>query len=194
MDMYDGGNRITTSLCTSALAPYTDGMALVPSACFGEQGSYMMDLRASMMVLVSQNTGNTPLTITISGDLGADGGGQRVALEFTLGELTGYMTSVCAAGNDPSVNHLFIINSTLSSGANHMVDPSTNSDNDQVSGIGVGSPIVYILYASTAGGCHSDDEHRAIFEAAALALRCAREQPMPFFTLRDRSSCSARTL
>ena len=34
-DMYDGGNQITTSLCSSQLAPYTADMTVVASDCFG---------------------------------------------------------------------------------------------------------------------------------------------------------------
>ena len=168
-DMYDGGNQITTSLCSSQLAPYTDDMTVVASDCFGTGGSYMMDIRNSMMVLLSQNTGDADLTISISGNLGADGSGSHVGSEFSSGPLTGYMTSVCAAG-DPSVNHLFIIDGTLSPSASHTFSTNTDSDADSVSGIGAGSPVLYILYSSASGGCHSDAEHRAIFEAAVAAM------------------------
>ena len=82
-DMYDGGNRITTSLCGSQLSPYTDNMQEIASDCFGAGGSYMMDIRTSMMVLLSQNTGDADLTISISGNLGADGGGSHVASEYS---------------------------------------------------------------------------------------------------------------
>merc|ERR1711990_586778 len=108
-------------------------MTEVSSDCFGAGGSYRMDIRDSMMVLLSQNTGSDDLTISISGNLGADGGGSHVASEYSSGPLTGYMTSVCAAG-DPSVNHLFIIDSTVSPSATHTYDTGTNSDNDSVSG------------------------------------------------------------
>ena len=38
-DMYDGGNRIMTSLCGDEnLAPYTDDMEAVASDCFGTGG------------------------------------------------------------------------------------------------------------------------------------------------------------
>ena len=93
-DMYDGGNRITTSLCTSHVAPYTDDMTQVASDCFGAGGSYRMDIRTSMMVLLAQNTGDSELTFSISGNLGADGSGNHVASQFTVGTLTGYRTSV----------------------------------------------------------------------------------------------------
>ena len=34
----------------------------------------------------------------------------------------------------------------------------------------MGSPIVYILYASQSGHCHDEAEHRIVFEAAASAI------------------------
>ena len=169
-DMYDSGNRITTSLCSDRISPYTDDMTVIPSDCFGSGGSYMMDIRTSMMVLLTQNTGVAELTISISGNLGADGGGTHVSSSFSSGSLVGYMTSVCAAGSDPSVNHLFVIDATLSPNAEHTFNPNTDSDADSVAGIGAGSPILYILYSSTSGGCHSDEEHRAIFDAAVQAI------------------------
>ena len=177
-DMYDGGNRITTSRCSSQLAPYTDNMEPIASDCFGAGGSYMMDMFTSMMILLSQNTGTEPLTISIGGDLGADGGGSHVVSEFQSDStLAGFMTSVCAAG-DPSVNHLFVFDGGLSPGATHTFDASTNSDADGVSGIGVGSPVVYLLYSSTGGHCHSDDQHRAIFDALIASLApCVSDAP-----------------
>ena len=174
-DMYDGGNAISTSLCSSQLAPWTDSMEPVASDCFGAGGSYMMDIRTSMMLLLAQNTGNSELTFSISGNLGADGSGTHIASQYSSGTLTGYMTSVCAA-NDPSVNHLFIIDSDVSPGAAHVFSASTDSDSDGVSGIGVGSAILYVLYSSASGHCHSDAEHQAIFSAAADAMMCSTPQ------------------
>ena len=112
-DMYDGGNRISTSLCSDRLSPYTDNMDVVSSECFGSGGSYMMDIRNSMMVLLTQNSGTAELTVSISGNLGADGGGTHVTAEYSSGSLTAYMTSVCAAG-DPSVNHLWVVDGSVS--------------------------------------------------------------------------------
>ena len=173
-DMYDRGNRITTNFCPSPdsdrLMPYTDDMEVVASDCFGPGGSYKMSLETSMMVLLSENTATRELTISISGNLGADGGGEHQAATFQSGSLRGYMTSVCSASGDPSVNHLFVIDSDMSPAVQHNVSPNTNSDMDEVSGIGQGSPVLYLLYASASGHCHSDGEHRAIFSAAVAAL------------------------
>ena len=129
-----------------------------------------MHLGSSMMVLLAENTGSAPLTISISGNLGAAGGGSHNASEFSSGDLRGYRTTVCAASGDPSVNHLFVIDASLSPQALHTVDASTDSDGDEVSGIGVRSPILYLLYSSQSGGCYTDSEHRAVFDAAAAAL------------------------
>ena len=171
-NMYDGGNRITTSLCRSRLRPYTENMTAVDSNCFGQGGIYMMDLRSSMMVMLTRNTHHEDLTISISGNLGADGAGVRITANFTSGPLTGFMTSVCGAAGIPSVNHLFIINGAISPDAAHEVDPSTDSDGDSVSGIGPGSPILYMLYSSTSGGCKNQEERvlSAVFVAAVMAL------------------------
>ena len=60
-DMYDGGNRISTSLCPATptsgwITPYTDDLQVVQSDCFGTGGSYRMDLGGAMMILLSENT------------------------------------------------------------------------------------------------------------------------------------------
>ena len=52
------------------------------------------------------------LTVAISGNLGADGGGTHVTAEYSSGQWSGYMSSVCAAG-DPSVTHLWVTTSQL---------------------------------------------------------------------------------
>jgi hypothetical protein len=58
-DMYDGGNIISTSACAAGHMPYSDNMNEVTSNCFGPGGSYKMDIRNSMMVLLSHNTGTS---------------------------------------------------------------------------------------------------------------------------------------
>ena len=172
-NMYNTGNRISTSLCPQLdqrLRPYTADMVEVQSDCFGAGGSYMMDLRPSMMVLVTQNTDALQMSIQISGSLGANGGGLRETTSFTFGRLTGYMSSVCGA-ETPSVNHLFIIDGQLSPDVRRHLESGTDEDDDGVSGIGPGSPLIYMLYSSeAASGCLGTNLHEAIFQAAVAAL------------------------
>eukprot|EP01051_Picozoa_sp_SAG22_P001048 SAG22_NODE_37_length_26837_cov_8.103523_2_plen_514_part_00 len=97
-DMYDRGNLIMTSLCQTGyhLQPYTTGMDLVSSDCFGVDGGYRMDMQGSMMLLLSHNSGVEPLTFIIAGNLGADGGGSLSTRRFTHAtHWTGFGKSVC---------------------------------------------------------------------------------------------------
>ena len=131
----------------------------------------MMDLRTSMMIMLTENSGTTDIDFTVSGDLGADGGGQQDSADYQSGSLTGFMSTVCGAGGDPSINHLFVVDSSLSPHITHVVPDSTGTVIETVSGIGPGSPLLYLLYASTgASGCHSAEQHRAVFDAAVAAL------------------------
>ena len=116
------------------------------------------------------------MTFYIQGNLGADGGGNHIVGEFESGKLKGFYTMTCNGnGNDASVNHLFVFDRTLSPNARHTYNPNTDSDDDTVSGIGPGSPFVYVLYASRRGAshCHSREEHEAMFQAVVDVLQCS---------------------
>lgn len=171
-DMYDSGNLVSTSVCSSPFPRYSPN-TFVPSDCFGAGGSYLMLFGSSAMAVVSQNylQDNTDtLSIKIEGNLGADGSGQRVVSEFSSGKYTGYLTATCGGG-DPTVNHLFIVDKSLSPNAVHPTPPSnTDIDTDEVRGIGPGSPAIYVLYASVSDACMADSTHREIFKAAVNSL------------------------
>ena len=66
-DMYNTGNMITTSECSDVTAdrlrPYTDDMAARSSDCFGAGGSYGMDIWTSTMLVLSDNTGTSGLSV-----------------------------------------------------------------------------------------------------------------------------------
>lgn len=70
----------------------------------------------------------------------------------------------------------------LSPNAQHSYNGNTDSDEDTVSGIGPGSPFLYVLYSSTRGSdhCHNSVQHRAIFDAAIEALQCAMSEEVAF--------------
>lgn len=109
---------------------------------------------------------------SLAASFGAGGAGEHVTTSFTSGPLRGYMTSVCAVGDDPIVNHLFVIDGSSSPDVAHIAAhiAAHISDMDSVAGIGTGSPIPYILYSSASGGCRNVAQRRAIFSAAAAAL------------------------
>eukprot|EP01043_Picozoa_sp_COSAG02_P013678 COSAG02_NODE_551_length_20435_cov_27.974380_7_plen_1096_part_01 len=166
--LYDGGNRITTSLCPyDQLRPYVDGFQSVQSDCFGAGGDFTMNLGSSTLLLETVNTHSDDIGVYISGNLGSDGRGFAYSWEFQAGALRGYGKCVCGNRNKPNVNHFWIINSDLSPNVEHEVSFDTNDDFDRLSGIGPNSPIVYAVYASRNGACHWDAENEAIFLAAA---------------------------
>ena len=72
-DMYDQGNHLATSLCPGQhIQPYTDDMRAEASTCFGPGASFRMDIGTALVLLLSENTGDSPLNISVSGELGGD--------------------------------------------------------------------------------------------------------------------------
>ena len=81
--LYDGGNRIFTSLCPyDQLSPYSDNFHSVPSQCFGIGGSYAMNKGASTLILATVNSHDADIDVYIKGNLGSDGDGISFSWEF----------------------------------------------------------------------------------------------------------------
>ena len=172
--LYDGGNRITTSLCPfDQLRPYTDNFETRSSDCFGAGGEYRMNMGTSTLILETVNTHTEDISINIAGNLGSDGIGFGYYWQFQVGPIRGYGKCVCGNRAKPNVNHFFIVNSDMSPNLDHEIARpdfgfiDTNDDFDRLHGIGPGSPLVYGVYASRGGACHWDTENEAIFMAAA---------------------------
>ena len=127
-----------------------------------------MDVQNSSVALVARNYDATPIALQVRGNLGADHKGQRLIFNFTRGALRGFVSSVCGSG-DPSVNHLFIADGSRGE-LEHRVSLDTDLDNDALHGIPPGSPMVYILYASKTGSCHTEKQHKELFEVVAAGL------------------------
>ena len=102
-------------------------------------------------------------------------------LVFESNSFVGFVKQECA-GSDPSVNHLIVVDSTTGR-PQHSCDyeqggtctgSNSDLDDDILTGIGPGSPILYVLYSTEAGpssSCLKADKHRAIFDAAIRCLR-----------------------
>ena len=67
---------------------------------------------------------------------------------------------------------------------------SSDLDDDIVSGIAPGSPILYLLYSTEGGACMKEDEHRAIFDQATRCILAAD----PFSALNRRRSTASKLL
>jgi hypothetical protein len=215
-DMYDLGNVLTTSLmgdCTSdphgcplGSLQYRSDFAPVETGCFGPGGHYQMTKLDGMWVFFTHNAGDAPIDFAVVGNLGSDGSGTVTEYTFEVAPYVGFVKRECGAGDDPSVNHLIIVDA-MGGRPIHSCDhveggacdgASSDSDDDVVSGIASGSPILYLLYSSHAGRCIKEDEHRAILDAAVRCLwaedpyaavnpnRQAGNQPLVEVTVDDR--------
>jgi hypothetical protein len=187
-DMYDLGNVLTTSLmgdCTSdphgcplGSLHYWDEFTPVETGCFGLGGHYQVAKFDSVWVFFTHNTGDVPLDFAVVGNLGSDGSGTVTEYTFEAVPYVGFVKRECGAGDDPSINHMVVVDSA---GARpvHSCDQTTGGvcdgassdiDDDIVSGITPGSPILYLLYSSEGGRCIKEDEHRVIFDTAVRCL------------------------
>ena len=129
-----------------------------------------MLMRPSMMVLVATNDAAVAMDFQITGSTGADGHGVKSSRRLLSGRLLGYGSTLCGAQSDPSVNHLFVVDGKASPGTSHASGGSVDSDEDTIHGLAPGASILYLLYATAAGRCPTEAEHRLVFDAAVSTL------------------------
>jgi uncharacterized protein (TIGR02145 family) len=161
-DMYDGGNYLNTNY--SSNFSYTGG-SVVSGGQFGPAGAYFTQQNPGMFMLAADLDNVSFFEIT--GNLGADGGGSTTGYTLTSGDYTGYYRRVCSAG-DPSVNQLFIVES--SAGASQTW--STNTDNNQhrVQNLTSATRLYYILWAGQSGLCYSETAVQNLFNSFMAIL------------------------
>ena len=186
-DMYDIGNVLFTSLmgscaedpygCPLGSLRYRSDFEPVETGCFGAGGSYRMAQLANMWIFLSHNGGETPLTFEVVGNLGSDGSGAVTEFIFEAAPFVGFVKRECGGG-DPSVNHMIVVDSTGGL-PTHSCDfarggectgASSDIDDDIVTGIPLGSPILFLLFGSEDGYCVKQDEYRLLFDAAVRCL------------------------
>jgi hypothetical protein len=186
-DMYDLGNILTSSLmgdcisdphdCPLGSLRYRSDFTPVETSCFGPNGHYQMAKLEGVWVFFTHNAADVPLDFAVAGNLGSDGSGSVTEYIFEAAPYIGFVKRECGAGNDPSVSHLIIVDgagSRLVHSCDHTSGGACDGamsdlDDDAVSGIVPGSPILYLLYASKGGRCIKEDEHHAVFD---VAVRC----------------------
>ncbi len=160
-DMYDGGNYLETEF--GGWISYSDD-AVVPSSYLGNMGRYFTRKYPGLWVFVADFDG--PRTLTINGNLGADGGGlvDGAVIELALGgkNFLGFIKRVYDAGN-PSVNHLVIVESTPD--VAHTFSTYSNDDYHSVYNLPTSARVYYLLYAGSGGSYIDNDETIAIMEA-----------------------------
>lgn len=166
-DMYDGGNEIYTNLDN---VPYThtrleiqpdggvpanlfpkDGQVVSGDTYFGETSQYFTNMYPGLFVLQADNISINEFRI--DGNIGSDGDGQVDVDEYVL---TGYSTTYKVfvkkvyGANDPSINHIIIVN-TDDSSILHEYDETSEEDFDKISNIFSATKIYYLLTSTFPG-------------------------------------------
>jgi hypothetical protein len=170
-DMYDStGNRINTDLAFNIVYTHTqmdleddsneaklsdfimDGEIVTSDAEFGVGSSYFTNLYPGLFVLSASDVDITDFSIT--GNIGADGAGQVDNYTYTPTGFeetyTAYIKRVWNADDDPSVNHVIIVN-TDGTGITQTVDLTSQDDDHSLSGLGDITKIHYLLFAKADG-------------------------------------------
>jgi len=165
-DMYDGGNYLSTDL--GGYIDYSDDVILA-SPYFGTDGRYFTRKYTGLFIIAADMQDVD--YFRIDGNLGADGMGSvdGAILETHIQGRTfyGFVKRVYNA-NDPSVNHLVIIEAD--SGVNHEFSTDTNDDYHRVFNLGNIERIYYLLYAGDDGYYIDDSSTLGIMNAFLNAL------------------------
>jgi hypothetical protein len=182
-DMYDTGNFLGTNRGSDVIQ-YThaqqssdeeesdfveiaDGTVADGTAFFGSSSEYFTNMYTGLFVLASR--GIDIEWFEVAGGLGADSGGHLSSRKFyvTVGPTTYtvFNKKIYEASEDPSVNHLIIVNGDTTN-AVQLYNADTNSDMDRISGLGgSNTELYYLLYAGRDGYKYTDSEDEAIAEA-----------------------------
>ncbi len=158
-DMYDTGNILNTNLASTIV--YSDNTVLSNAAAFGTGGKYFTRFigsndcvtgSASMFYWAADVNGLTSMSIT--GDLGADGSGSQDLNEFTVtanGTTYNCYLKRYYGATDPSINQLYMIPQPTTA-VQAMGTTAANSNNlhtlTSLSGV---TRVYYMLYAGAAG-------------------------------------------
>jgi len=102
-------------------------------------------------------------TLTIAGNLGADGDGQIESQTMSYNGLYGFRKTVCGAG-DGGIHHLWL---TDDANALHRFPNYTDTDFDQLT-ISAQSSAAVVTYFSGNPGCGGDAAHEAYFQELAM--------------------------
>ena len=68
-------------------------------------------------VFFTHNAGDAPLDFAVVGNLGSDGSGSVTEYTFEAAPYLGFVKRECCAGDDPSINHLVVVDGFGAPGA-----------------------------------------------------------------------------
>ena len=168
-DMYDGGNCISVPATTvettscSNIESYGRKLVTYKENCAsgtvnGE--TYEMSLMNSGISVLTFSK-YKPDTISVNGNLGADGGGKLSTGSYQYNGWKGFWKIVWRAGSDAGVNHLWVTNAPS---ARHTFDKTRAYDLDQLTSIS-GYDVTYLMWATVTGTKTEDSAMYQLVEA-----------------------------
>ena len=161
--------------------PITDSHVMNGDGYFGNGSDYFTAMFPGMFILAANNINITEFSIT--GNIGTDGSGVDAASIYpiTLGAstYTGYLKSN-HAGNDPSVNHIIIVDGT-SYGIEQLYDNTSERDEHCITGLEGRTKLFYICISKACkdtDNCGSkmslNEAQRITTKFLELVLSCAK--------------------
>ena len=165
--MYDDGNCISvpaTSTASTSCSSITNKVTFLQNC--GEQTvngqTYSMSMKNDgiSVVFFASYTENT---ISINGNLGADGRGSLTSGSYTYNGWKGFWKVVWNAG-DPGIHHIWITNAP---NAYHRFDRSRGYDYDQLLHVN-GYKVVYLMWGTAVGTRSSDSAMQQLIQAVSL--------------------------
>ncbi|HRH37765.1 MAG TPA: hypothetical protein PK760_05440, partial [Flavobacteriales bacterium] len=169
-DMYDTGNLINTNL--GAGLNYSNN-AVISSAAMGSGGSYFTNVIGTNTCVTTSATvfywagdinGLTSLSIT--GNLGADGSGTQNTTSFTVtanGVTYTALVKRVFGATDPSVNQIFLIPQPNS--ATQSIGATTDDNLQTITGLSGVTRFYYMIFAGAAAVQYTDPQVTAIAQA-----------------------------
>jgi hypothetical protein len=155
-DMYDTGNIVSAGGATLTYGDNCDELT-------GGSQSYSMDINANGISVWAFDETDA---VAISGNLGADGSGQRTHGSYTYNGWTGFWKQTHSA-NDPSVTHLWVTDAT--SAVADTTTSYTNDDQDSITNVG-GNSVLYLFWGVPSGAQTSDAQFQAVIRAAVDSM------------------------
>ena len=163
LDMYDGGNRLSTD--RSSLA-YTDGEIVESPEALGPGSRYFTVKHPGLFALAAH--GISIDRFEISGNNGADGRGRVDGVVLPVEGFTAFVKRVHGAAN-PAIHHIVLVPGEPAD-VRHTFPSDTDDDRHTIDGLAGVSQLYYLLVSSLDGGFLENREVREIAAAFSEQL------------------------
>ncbi|HID92295.1 TPA: hypothetical protein EYG96_02800 [Candidatus Gracilibacteria bacterium] len=167
---YDKGNYLNTGGDGTGKKQiyYTDKIVVSDEQAFGVGGKYFTLMKHNIFIL-SATVGDGFSNFYTNGFLGADSNGMADVFVMSYNGYNAYIKRVYGAGSTPSINHIYLVDSSVDAEAIHEFSTNTNFDNHELKNLEKLATIdnnkfYYFAFALKNGEYISDDNVRNLTE------------------------------